>query len=251
MSSVINATAMQEAQASSGIKGFGTEQLPPAGYTRQFYGALVALFTADLLAGAVAAGATVVDATLAATAKDAFLRSVLGYTANDPPVFVRPYAYRVSVGSRDAANSVPPSDRAFEVFAENIEWASGPTSGLKLDSPGLRTGTLYANRASDAATTVAATTINVTNGSRISAWKPIPFGDVIAVQTDIMELRALQAFTAEDSRIFLEIAGEWVKSNGADWARQPCVPSIEQHAAMLNRFRQLFPAVYAECYGRA
>jgi len=242
---VVNQSAEKEATY-DGAGAILNERIAPMGAVPLFYFPIVALFANDLAAGAVAAGASVINLRLNTSAKDSFLRSQLGFTADNPAILARIYAIRVTV-TTDTTSRAPPAEFTLSKMAEDLCYQGGPTGQVKQCSIGERLGSTWPGHA--VAADGAAAPVVVDRATRVSRWFPIPFGgDVVNLQTQVLQLIALQGFTAEACRIHVEVAGEFANTTAIDWQRTPCVPDLDGAKAFVARFRNLFPAIFRECY---
>lgn len=237
----VNPNAGIEAIAAGAPHGDLTNvKLPEGGFLPGYFYARSVLFAADVTAGAKAAAAVLLDTTLVANVKDAFLRQVLGFAANDPSLLCRIYAYKLHITTSSVAASVPPTEGNQALLLEDIILVSGNNTKNKSVSLGMSVGSAFPNKGT--------TRNNADIGSRLPSWRAVPFnGDVVNFQNELLELRCLQGITTEAMRLQLEIAAEWVVSGSADWARGPCV-NPNQVGPWKARFKALYPAVYAECY---
>jgi hypothetical protein len=248
MSLTVNPAAGVEAAAlGAPNQNMANADLPGGGFVPNYFWSRPVLFAANVAAGAKLALATLVDASLEATAKDAFLRTKLGFTIDNPPILARLYAVRVHVGTSTVAASVPPSEANVAELAEQLVISTGNPTNAKRASLGLSVGSTFPGKG----VSTTQNNVRVDVAGRLGRWFPLAFnGDVLNLQAgDLLELNNLQAFTAEAMRLELEVCAEWVAGGSADWLRGPCV-DLKAGAPWKQRFRDLFPREYAECYPR-
>lgn len=218
MAIVVNNDTSKELRAQS--RGLASPGNPGKPFTRTYVGPV--MFAVDVAAGAKAKDAVLLDASLVANLRSVVLNRFLAYVGNDPQLVARIYAYRIRLGPD--STGVYPTEPAKTQLLENVVLVTGPEGSLKFSQPnGDGVGDIFPGQQ---------TTVNNTNRSgRMPRWQAVAGGaDYVFFNGDFVELRAGFAFTAEASRLELELWGEWARYGDVDWSRDDCVPTPERMA---------------------
>jgi hypothetical protein len=216
------ATIALEEKVSAATMGLGEtpDVFPPD--ARSYAGRV--LFSAELPAALVAQDADIVNCRTFANLRDVSLNRLLLFTANDPQLVAKIYAFRVSV-ARGTGAVAPPDEQTQRLIAENVVLSTGPIGQPKFSMPGLDVGSAFPSKS--AATTAAATTVD--NVGRVARRSPILGGDYVDFTGDLITLRAGFAFTPTvATRVILELWGVFARRGTVDndWRRQPCPPEL-------------------------